>query len=412
MKSIIRAFCLLAFGGMLGQEVLAPMHIKTIQFKAQDSQSQFPIVKIGEPFTLVFDDLNPQERDYYYTIEHCDYHWKPSGLLKSEYLGGMDDLRIASVQHSYATLQPYTHYSLTLPNADTQLLLTGNYILYISDPQGNKIFSKRFVVYAPQVTVQMSVVQTRQIKYIDQKQSVQFSIVSPNEPLQTSDTSVKVCILQNYMWENAKTDLKPQYYLSNKLVYKYDKETSFFGGNEYFYFENRDMRTATSSVYHNGREGNQYQTLLFTNTPRADLPYTYNPDINGDFVITTDQGTNPAIEAEYAWVRFSLKTPELPANQKIYVYGAFSGNSLTPEYELQYNPEKGIYQADVFLKQGFYNYKFALSSHATPDFNAFSGNFSQTENDYTILVYYRPVGALYDRVIGVGNLLSTRISRQ
>ena len=33
--------------------------------------------------------------------------------------------------------------------------------------------------------------------------------------------------------------LKPQYILGNELQYRYTKESSFFAGNEYNYFENR-----------------------------------------------------------------------------------------------------------------------------------------------------------------------------
>jgi hypothetical protein len=31
------------------------------------------------------------------------------------------------------------------------------------------------------------------------------------------------------------------------------------------------------------------------------------------------------------------------------------------------------------------------------------GAFFQTENEYTVIAYYKPLGGLYDRVIGVGN---------
>ena len=32
-----------------------------------------------------------------------------------------------------------------------------------------------------------------------------------------------------------------------------------------------------------------------------------------------------------------------------------------------------------------------------------NGSFYQTENQYTVLFYYKQIGSLYDRVIGVGN---------
>ena len=32
------------------------------------------------------------------------------------------------------------------------------------------------------------------------------------------------------------------------------------------------------------------------------------------------------------------------------------------------------------------------------------GNFSETENMYTVIVYHKGFGALFDRVIGVGSI--------
>ncbi|MDB2462480.1 DUF5103 domain-containing protein, partial [Algibacter sp.] len=41
---------------------------------------------------------------------------------------------------------------------------------------------------------------------------------------------------------------------------------------------------------------------------------------------------------------------------------------------------------------------------------AISGNFWQTENSYKVLVYYRDLGARYDRIIGFNEVSSTNIT--
>ena len=98
----------------LAQEKTAPDYIKTIIFRTgDDPYSQLPIVSLGGSFSLSFDDLRGGETDYYYTLTHCNYNWQPSDLLKSEYLRGMDDVRLTQYRHSYSTLQPYTHYNRT-----------------------------------------------------------------------------------------------------------------------------------------------------------------------------------------------------------------------------------------------------------------------------------------------------------
>ena len=65
----------------------------------------------------------------------------------------------------------------------------------------------------------------------------------------------------------------------------------------------------------------------------------------------------------------------------------------------------------ILLKQGFYNYQYltrtkdgSLSNHDI------DGSFFQTENDYTVLVYYKKMGARYTKVIGAGFGSSEKIN--
>ena len=145
--------------------------------------------------------------------------------------------------------------------------------------------------------------------------------------------------------------------------------------------------------------------------PRAHLPYTYNPDIDGNFRIVSDHGRDNSIEGEYALVQFSLLAKDLDPSDELYVYGAFSDNALTKDYQLHFDEEQKVYVGNVYLKQGFYNYKFALKHNGQADYNAIGGNFYQTENTYTVLVYYRDTADRYDRVIGMGSLQSTQVTR-
>ena len=70
-----------------------------------------------------------------------------------------------------------------------------------------------------------------------------------------------------------------------------------------------------------------------------------------------------------------------------------------------------LYRTAILLKQGFYNYKYVVvDQDATIDEGAISGNFYQTENNYKVLVYYRDLGARYDKIIGFGEANSVNIS--
>ena len=95
----------------------------------------------------------------------------------------------------------------------------------------------------------------------------------------------------------------------------------------------------------------------------------------------------------------------------IYVLGQFNDYQANEESQMHYDPKSQKYFAKIFLKQGFYNYKFATKAGNIVDFNEISGNFQQTENTYLVLVYYRAPGALYDEVVGIGSASSTNITK-
>lgn len=126
--------------------------------------------------------------------------------------------------------------------------------------------------------------------------------------------------------------------------------------------------------------------------------------------IRTLQGTDPSTESEYAYIHFSLKsTPEL-IWKDIYVYGKFNNYELSEENRLIYNDQNQAFEKAILLKQGFYNYKYAIKDKETVDYNQIDGNFHNTENHYLILVYYRQFGEQYDSLIGVGSTSSTQIT--
>ena len=392
-------------------ETAPPIHIKTIMFKGNTNESQLPILKLGEPLLLEFDALNGLESDFYYVIEHFNYDWTPSDLVKSEYLRGFDNQRIQDYKNSFNTYQIYSHYMLQIPNQQTKgLLVTGNYLISIWNDDDELIFSRKFMVYEDVVNVGVDVKRSRDVKFIDDKQSVDIVINNRNLNFNNPLENVKTLIVQNNNLNTAISNVKPQYTLGNQLVYKYTSETSFWGGNEYLYFENKDVRAANVGVQFIDLK-EIYHNYLFVNTPRANQLYTYNPDINGNFLITAIDAQDVSIEADYTMIHFALQHPELKDGQSIYVYGNFNNYALEPENELLWNPKTGLYECAFRLKQGFYNYKYVKTdSNGTLNEGAISGNFYQTENNYKVLVYYKDLGARYDRLIGVGEATSVDIT--
>lgn len=394
-------WCCVAFAQT---ELAPPFNIKSVQLKA-NSTNLMPYFRLGNSFELSFDDLYGDEANYYYTIQHCDYNWQPSGLAKAEYLRGFDDVRIQTYTNSFNTLQVYSHYSLRLPNQQTQLLVSGNYIITVLDEQRQPVFTRRFVLYEEIVNVPVQVRRARQVADVQTKQNLEFSINSPNLQFQNPLQNIKVLVTKNGRWDEALYNLRPQYTLGNELIYRYDKETQFYGGNEFLYLDNKNIRAAVHNIAKVTSSGDLYESWLYTNEARATKGYTYFPDQNGLFIPNNVNNGNPDIEADYAWVHFALDAPLYQGRDKIYVSGWFNNFATTDEYALDYNKDSGLYEKAILLKQGFTNYEYVIrKKDRSIDYeNAVDGNYYQTENMFYVLVYYRETNARYDRVIGLGS---------
>jgi hypothetical protein len=417
-KYIYFLICLFFFWNLKGQELLEvapPSHIKTIEFKS-NSGDQFPIVKLGEIMLLQFDDLLANEQDYYYKIIHCRSDWSPSDLLKPQYLEGVDNQRILEHPNSYNTLVSYTHFQLSIPNEFVSPKISGNYMLQIFNTQDILQFSRKFMVYEGAVSVQASVRRSRTFEKMNSHQVLQFSVNVQGIGLNKPETELKVVLIKNYQWSEIKSGLQPQFNNGATLIYDYDLPSSFKGGNEYLNFDTKDIRAATATIRQIDLN-DIYEHYLYTNIPRNNKPYTYFPDLNGDFMVRTLQGIIPQREADYSWVHFGLKPSGLGnENTHLYVIGKFNNYELTPEYKMSYDPASNSYQAKILFKQGFYNYSYALATEnlATGSIEnydpyAIDGSFHFTENQYQIFVYFRGFGDLYERLVGVGSANSSLI---
>lgn len=399
------------FLAQVRDELNPPDFIKTITFKSNTTQGQLPILKLGESLVLEFDALTGDEEDFYYVIEHFNFDWTPSNLVKSEYLKGLDNQRILTYENSFNTYQIYSHYEVRVPNSQTRALLkSGNYMISIYDDYDELMFSRKFMIYEDLANVGVKVKRSRDVKTIAEKQSVDLVISTNSTNLNNPLETVKTLIIQNNNLNTAISDLKPQYTLGNELIYRYDTESAFFGGNEYIFFENKDIRAANIGVQFIELK-ELYHNYLYTNISRKDRPYTYNPDINGNFQITALDRDHPDVEADYAMVHFSLLHDELK-DKDIHIYGNFNAFTIEPLTKMYYNPESKRYENIMPLKQGFYNYKFVAVDKETGELDEgiISGNFWETENNYKVLVYYKDLGARYDRLIGYGEASSVDIT--
>ena len=390
-----------------------PDNVKSISFQKQNENkfSNIFVGTINEKFSLSFDILSGLEHDLYYVIEHCDFNWEKSQLIKSEYIQGFDDVKIDNYSSSFNTYQIYTHYNISFPNSNTSFKKSGNYIIKILDEYGDEIFRRKFILYENLVTVQTEIKRSREIEFINEKQVVNFEINPINIQLNNPSKTVKVKVFKNNELNYSIDNIKPQYNMGRKLIYKYDKELSFWGGNEYLFFENKFVRNTSINIRGFDLE-DIYSNFLYEDFSRKNRKYTYNPDINGGFLFNVNNSSNAEFEADYVNIHFYLQKPQaFDLENKIYVVGDFNNYQISDEYLMEYNSRYNLFELVLKLKQGFYNYKYiAVNQEKKIIHGEISGNFDETENEYNVIVYYRNYGERFDRVVGVGKGLSQFIT--
>jgi hypothetical protein len=408
--SLLFLFCLTATA-QVETEIAPPFNIKTASF-VQNNKNTVPIFKLGDGFDFQFDDLFGNEADYYYEITHCDYNWIPSDIPKTDYLQGFDSQKIQEYANSFNTLQTYSHYNLSIPNQYSRLLLSGNYVLTILNSDKEVVLKRHFILYEDIVKVPLRIKKARTVNNLYTKHNLEFEIIGDSFLFQNPTQNLKVVLLQNGKFNTALKNIPSQYVIGNTFVYKYDKETQFWAGNEFLNFDSKDIRYANNYISYVNSDNDIYNSHLYTNNHRTNLPYTNLADINGNFKEQIINGVNPKIEADYSWVYFSLSAPSFMLNKNIYVAGMFNNYSTSPEYKMDYNAKTALYEKAILIKQGFVNYQYLVADNKgiIDQENGIDGNFYQTENDYSVLVYYKGNADRYEKVIGYGTANSLHIT--
>ena len=67
---------------------------------------------------------------------------------------------------------------------------------------------------------------------------------------------------------------------------------------------------------------------MYPDILRANKKYTYNPDINGGFLVNLTGSYEPNIEADYSLVHFKLNAFDIEKTSKIYILGEFNNYQI------------------------------------------------------------------------------------
>jgi hypothetical protein len=381
--------------------------IKTVQLYKEGWNLSYPIFNLNsdEKLSLHFDLLDQQAETYYYTFIHCDKDWKKSDIFPNDYIDGYPENPIEDYETSFNTTVGYYHYKLTIPNEKVKFNISGNYILmvYPADKPGEPALTQRFIISEDALKFNVMAHRPQMTKENNTHQQVDFTVNYSGLNIIDPYRNVYAFILQNGRWDNAKQNLKPDFFGNNELKYNSLSDKNIFqGGNEYRYFDIKSIRYQSEYVKRIDFVIPYYNVYLFPSENREFKPYFYWKDFNGKYYIAFQEGKKPDIDADYVNVFFTLPSWQKIAGGNMYVSGNLNNWAFNKNNLMTYNPERGQYECTMLLKQGWYNYEYVFLKEGETNGTAgiFEGSHYETENDYVVLIYYRNPRDRYDRVIG------------
>ncbi|MCS6790175.1 MAG: DUF5103 domain-containing protein [Bacteroidia bacterium] len=389
--------------------------IYTLQFYRGENTLSYPFLGLGEHnyLTLEFDEVNTgMPEDFWVRIQLCDASWEPSSMPITEYWPAFLSDRITDILPSQGTRIPYVHYRYRLLN---HFRRSGLYVIEVlreNDPR-QVVLRCRFYVVENLVRI----IPDRSQQVITSKrqsvQTVAFSLYPGSLASSMNYQEFQCMLLQNGRWDNARSRLRPTFLQSDHLEYRFQNGLDIPAGVE---FRMLDLRSVLR------RRSFQIERVLWSDSgivvkllpedPRAGLAYTTTLDLNGRFFIQLREGfadttrywlgrdEASATQGEYFWVEFRLRA-STPYPYPLYVVGGFMRWYPDPRCLLIYDETRSEYRGKLLLKQGVYDYLYALfSSEGFFQTEPVEGSYFEAENTYTILALYKGITDREVRVVG------------
>lgn len=393
MNRLLTALCfLLALNSQAENRTYNPQ-VKTLQAVVNQDWLSPTVMRLHSDDVLYvsFDELSHDYHRFVYRLEHCEADWSVSEeLLESDWLEGFNNNVIDDLEYSINTTVPYTHYRLSIPNAQCRPTMSGNYRLSIIDEDQEEVVATvEFMISEQSMILSMAASSNTDKDTNISHQQVTFGLKYGDQLVTDPSEQIQTVVMQNGREDTWKWNVQPSAVNHLGLEWRHRRDLIFDAGNEYRKFEILDPSHPTMGIERIVWDGSAYQAFPFISEPRPN--YLYDEDANGAFYIRNSDNRENDITSDYVWVNYRLKAPQLQEGE-IIIDGQWTTED-PDSYTMTYDPQQKLYTASILQKQGYYSYQYLWittdgTSHPVPS----EGNFYQTENRYQALVYFKGVG--------------------
>ncbi|MEO8582912.1 MAG: DUF5103 domain-containing protein [Flavitalea sp.] len=391
--------------------------IKSAQLYPIGNQIGYPIIHLGatEQLELHFDDLDANVNNYSYTFQLCNADWTPAMLSQFDFIKGFSQVRISNYRISSIAYTRYTHYQALIPDRNCVPSRSGNYIVkvFINGDTSKLILTRRMLVVDEKSSVAGQIQQPYNGLIFKTHQKIQFK-VNLNQSLDVVNPQqqIKVTLLQNDRWDNSITNIKPTFYSRQTLDYNTENDAVFPAGKEWRWLDLRSLRLQSDRIANAKYSNTGTEIFIRSDIDRSGQRFNFYRDNNGRYYLQPTESINPLYQSDYGNVHFSFVAPGNIAypDKEVYILGELNDYNLNENSKMVFNVEKGMYETTLMLKQGYYDYMYVTKDRSDlkkpSSFDFTEGNLWETENQYMILVYYRPLAGRADELIGIGRLNS------
>ena len=390
--------------------------IKTVKLFQQNNQTSLPIINLNSSdiVELHFDDMDGYVKNYYYTFTLCNANWQPADLSSFDYLRGYQQQRLNQYRPSSIAQTKYVHYPALLPDRNCMPTKSGNYLLkvFLNGDTTKLAFIKRFYVVNSLANVGGRIMQPFDNQLARTHQKVQFSVDVTQLNAQNPQQQIIATVMQNNRTDNMQYNVPIAFLRGNLLEYDGERGGIFEAGKEYRWVDLRSFRFESDRIAKIDKNVQPNEVFVKQDGARLSPQYLYYKDYNGFMTITTTDNVNNWWQTDYANVTFTY-VPEgnQPyAGKNIYLLGELTSNLLNTNSQLTYNATKGVYEKTLFLKQGYYDYNYITKDATQQNDNTLSvatdSSNWETENNYTVFIYYRSYSQRHDELVGITTINS------
>ncbi|MEA3427355.1 MAG: DUF5103 domain-containing protein [Bacteroidota bacterium] len=394
--------------------------IRTPRLFQQNNQQSMALITLNSSdlLELHFDDMSGVPKNYYYTYVLCNADWTPADVSPFDYIRGFPQNRLSQYRASTVTASRYVHYQALLPDRNCMPSKSGNYLLkvYLDADTSKLAFTKRMLVVDNRASVGAQVQQPFDNEILRTHQKIQVAVNTQQLNI-LSPQQTKLVILQNNRWDDAIRDIQPTFIRGKMMEYNAEQDCIFPAGKEYRWADLQSFRFLSDRMDRVDKAREPVDVYLKPDLERNNLRYLFFRDRNGWDEINTTESLNPWWQTDYAYVHFTFA----PANRQpfagrsVYLLGSFTGNQIGDTSRMVYDAARGLYTKTILLKQGYYSYAYVTKSDKHPEEKAdptlTEGNYWETENEYTVLFYYRSFSSRHDELVGIRSV-NSRNERQ